>query len=103
MSSLQVWFYWALLSAVFASLTAIFAKIGLEGVDSDFATLIRTVIILIAISWFVYVTGKWTSPFALRPRTWWFLTFVRFGYRCLMGLLFSCLASRRSLQGGAGR
>jgi bacterial/archaeal transporter family protein len=74
MSSLQVWFYWALLSAVFASLTAIFAKIGLEGVDSDFATLIRTVIILIAIAWFVYVTGKWTSPFALRPRTWWFLT-----------------------------
>lgn len=53
MSSLQVWFYWALLSAVFASLTAIFAKIGLEGVDSDFATLIRTVVILIAIAWFV--------------------------------------------------
>jgi bacterial/archaeal transporter family protein len=73
-SSLQVWFYWALLSAVFASLTAIFAKIGLEGVDSDFATLIRTVIILIAISWFVFAMGKWTSPFTLRPRTWWFLT-----------------------------
>ena len=35
------WFYWALLSAVFAALTAIFAKIGLEGVDSDLATLIR--------------------------------------------------------------
>ena len=74
MSSFQVWFYWALLSAVFASLTAIFAKIGLEGVDSDFATLIRTVIILIAIAWFVYVSGKWTNPSELRPRTWWFLT-----------------------------
>ena len=35
------WFYWALLSAVFAALTAIFAKIGLEGIDSDLATLIR--------------------------------------------------------------
>jgi uncharacterized membrane protein len=34
------WFYWALLSAVFAGLTAIFAKIGLEGVDSDLATLL---------------------------------------------------------------
>jgi len=70
----QVWFHWALLSAVFASLTAIFAKIGLEGVDSDFATLIRTVIILFAITWFVFYAGKWSDPFALRPKTWVFLT-----------------------------
>ena len=70
----QVWFHWALLSAVFASLTAIFAKIGLEGVDSDFATLIRTVIILFAITWFVLYTGKWSDPFALRPKTLAFLT-----------------------------
>ena len=70
----QVWFHWALLSAVFASLTAIFAKIGLEGVDSDFATLIRTVIILFAITWFVLYTGKWSDPFALRPKTLTFLT-----------------------------
>jgi bacterial/archaeal transporter family protein len=41
------WFYWALLSAVFAALTAIFAKIGLEGIDSDLATLIRTFVIII--------------------------------------------------------
>jgi len=70
----QVWFHWALLSAVFASLTAIFAKIGLEGVDSDFATLIRTVVILFAITWFVLYTGKWSDPFALRPKTLAFLT-----------------------------
>jgi transporter family protein len=70
----QVWFHWALLSAVFASLTAIFAKIGLEGVDSDFATLIRTVIILFAITSFVLYTGKWSDPFALRPKTLAFLT-----------------------------
>ena len=68
MTSNYVWFHWALLSAVFASLTAIFAKIGLEGVDSDFATLIRTMIILFAIVWFVYYTGKWSDPLALRPR-----------------------------------
>jgi len=74
MTSNYVWFHWALLSAVFASLTAIFAKIGLEGVDSDFATLIRTIIILCAIVWFVYYTGKWSDPLALRPRTWVFLT-----------------------------
>ncbi len=74
MTSSYMWFQWALLSAVFASLTAIFAKIGLEGVDSDFATLIRTLVILLAIVWFVYYTGKWSDPFTLRPKTWIFLT-----------------------------
>lgn len=74
MTSDFMWFQWALLSAVFASLTAIFAKVGLEGVDSDFATLIRTVVILAAIVWFVYYAGKWSDPFALRPKTWVFLT-----------------------------
>lgn len=74
MSTSYLWFYWALLSAIFASLTAIFAKVGLQGVDSDFATLIRTGVILIAIAWFVYYTGKWSSPFQLAPKTWAFLT-----------------------------
>ena len=74
MISNYLWLQWALLSAAFASLTAIFAKIGLEGVDSDFATLIRTFIILLAIIGFVYYTGKWSDPFSLRPRTWLFLT-----------------------------
>lgn len=74
MTSNYLWFHWALLSAIFASLTAIFAKIGLEGVDSDFATMIRTFIILFSIVWFVYYTGKWSDPFSLQPRTWIFLT-----------------------------
>lgn len=42
-----MWWIYALLSAVFASLTAIFAKIGIKGVDTDLATAIRTVVILI--------------------------------------------------------
>jgi transporter family protein len=67
------WFYWALLSAVFAALTAIFAKIGLEGIDSDLATLVRTFVIIITLAGFVYFTGKWSSPFALRSKTWLFL------------------------------
>jgi transporter family protein len=58
----------------FAALTAIFAKIGLEGVDSDFATLIRTFVIMTVLTWFVYYTGKWSDPFHLRPKTWSFLT-----------------------------
>ena len=58
----MTWFSWALLSAIFAALTAIFAKIGLQGVDSDFATLIRTTIILGVLGAFVFATGKWTNP-----------------------------------------
>jgi len=65
---------WALLSATFAALTAIFAKVGLEGVDSDYATLIRTVVILGVLAAFVTATGKWTSPGSLSARTWIFLT-----------------------------
>jgi bacterial/archaeal transporter family protein len=67
------WFYWALLSAVFAALTAIFAKIGLEGVDSDLATLIRTFVIVGILGGFVYVAGKWTNPLELPANTWLFL------------------------------
>ena len=47
------WILWALLSACFAALTAIFAKIGIRGVDSDLATLIRTAIILLVLAPFV--------------------------------------------------
>jgi len=73
MATASNWFFWALLSAVFAALTAIFAKIGLEGVDSDLATLIRTVVILAVLATFVYCTGKWSNPFELSSRTWLFL------------------------------
>ncbi len=68
------WLYWALLSAGFAALTAIFAKIGIQGVDSDLATLIRTVIITLILSGFVWFAGKWTNPFTLSSKTWLFLS-----------------------------
>jgi len=67
------WFYWALLAAVFAALTAIFAKVGIQGVDADFATLIRTVIILFVLAGLVWWTGKWTHPLSLSSKTWLFL------------------------------
>ena len=67
------WFYWAILSAVFAALTAIFAKIGIQNVDSDLATLIRTAIIIVVLSAFVAYTGKWANPFELSAKTWLFL------------------------------
>ena len=61
------------MSAVFAALTAIFAKIGLEGVDSDLATLVRTGVIMVVLAAFVCLTGKWRSPFELSSRTLVFL------------------------------
>ena len=67
------WFYWALMSAVFAALTAIFAKVGLEGVNSDLATLIRTAVIIVVLALFVCFTGKWSDPRALSGKTWLFL------------------------------
>ena len=74
MPTINDWFFWAILSAVFAALTAIFAKIGLQGVDSDFATLIRTFVIIFVLAMFVYFAGKWSNPFALSQKTWIFLT-----------------------------
>lgn len=73
MTNTGPWFYWAILSAVFAAMTAIFAKIGIQGVDSDLATLVRTSIILIVLALFVIFAGKWTNPFALSGKTWLFL------------------------------
>ncbi len=73
MPSAQNWFAWALFSAVFAALTAIFAKIGLEGVDSDYATLIRTFVIAAVLMLIVGLAGKWRSPLSLPPKA---LTFL---------------------------
>ncbi|WP_199731085.1 EamA family transporter [Aquitalea sp. FJL05] len=67
------WLFWALLSAVFAALTAIFAKVGIRGVDSDLATLIRTGIIAVVLSLFVWLGGKWSNPLQLPGKTWLFL------------------------------
>ena len=67
------WVFWALLSAGFAALTAIFAKIGIENVNSDFATFVRTIVILFAAGMIVYVTGNWQQPSSVSAKTWLFL------------------------------
>lgn len=72
-TSSSSWFFWAVLSAIFAALTAIFAKVGIRGVDSDLATLIRTAIILLVLACFVWLAGKWSNPLELSTRTWTFL------------------------------
>ncbi|WP_235559625.1 MULTISPECIES: EamA family transporter [unclassified Methylophilus] len=63
------WFFWAALSACFAALTAIFAKIGITGVDSDLATLIRTLVITAVLAPFVWFAGKWSNPFTMPARS----------------------------------
>lgn len=67
------WLFWAVLSAVFAAMTAIFVKLGVQDVDADLATLIRTAIILLVLAVLVMATGKWSNPLQMSPRTWWFL------------------------------
>ena len=74
MENSNSWFFWAALSACFAALTAIFAKVGMKGIDSDLATLIRTVIIVFVLAAFVWYAGKWSSPFALPANSWLFLS-----------------------------
>lgn len=67
------WLPWALGSAVFAAGTAIFAKLGLEGIDADFATLLRTAVILLVLAVLVAATGKWRDPRELPARAVLFL------------------------------
>jgi len=69
----HTWFFWALASAFFAALTAIFAKAGLQGIDSDFATFIRTLVILAALALFLTWAGKWQGVAAFTARNWLFL------------------------------
>ena len=56
-SAAESWQFWAILSATFAALTAILAKVGIETINSDFATLIRTVVILLVLGAIIVATG----------------------------------------------
>ncbi|MFZ0763183.1 EamA family transporter [Bradyrhizobium sp.] len=77
--SLSSWQVWAVLSAVFAALTAIFAKVGVEGINSDLATLIRTVIVLITLSLILFATGQLSNPGPISPKSWIFLVLSALG------------------------
>ena len=70
---LNSWQFWALLSAAFAALTAIFAKVGIENVNSDFATFIRTIVILGVLGVILVGTGQWQPLASVSQRTYLFL------------------------------
>jgi transporter family protein len=71
--TLSSWQFWAVLSAVFAALTAIFAKVGVEDINSDLATLIRTVIVLVSLALILFATGKLSHPGPIPAKSWIFL------------------------------
>lgn len=70
---LTSWQFWALLSAMFAAVTAIFAKVGIENINSDFATFIRTIIILVVLGGILAVTGQFQPFEKISARTYTFL------------------------------
>ncbi|GAA3981114.1 EamA family transporter [Mucilaginibacter dorajii] len=81
-----MWWIYALLSALFAALTAIFAKIGIKGVDTDLATAIRTVIILILAWGIVLFRGSAQGIGGLTKINWTFLILSG----CATGLSWIC-------------
>ena len=74
--SLQVW---AVLSAAFAALTAIFAKIGVEDINSDLATLIRTVVVLLSLALILFATGQFNQTGPISTKSWIFLVLSGLG------------------------
>jgi transporter family protein len=70
---LSSWQFWALLSAVFAALTALFAKVGVEAIPSDLATFIRTLIIAAVLALILVASGQLQSPASIPGRTYLFL------------------------------
>jgi len=73
-TTLLPWQAWALLAAAFAALTAIFGKVGVEAINSDFATLIRTAVILAVTAAIVASTGAWQPLASVSGKSWVFLT-----------------------------
>jgi transporter family protein len=70
----MTWLAWALLSAVFAAATAILAKLGVEGVDANFATAVRTSVVVV-FTWLIAYAARQPGTFqASGYKTWMFLT-----------------------------
>ena len=69
----ESWLFWAILAAIFAALTAIFAKVGVSGVNSNFATFLRTIIVVLALGLLVWLTGEVQSLATISAKTGIFL------------------------------
>lgn len=67
------WQFWALLSAAFAAMTAILAKVGIAAINPDLATFIRTLVVAASFAALLAATGQFESPAAIPARSWLFL------------------------------
>jgi transporter family protein len=72
-AALSSWQFWALLSALFAALTAIFAKVGVEQINADLATFIRTIVVICLLTGILAATGGFQSPLSISGKAWLFL------------------------------
>ncbi|MET0276701.1 MAG: EamA family transporter [Pseudorhodoplanes sp.] len=70
---LSSWQFWAVLSALFAALTAIFAKVGVENIGADLATFIRTLVVIVLLAAILIASGQFQPPSSIARRTWLFL------------------------------
>jgi bacterial/archaeal transporter family protein len=77
--SFSSWQVWAVLSAVFAALTAIFAKVGVEDINPDLATFLRTIVVLVSFALILFATGQLRNPGAISAKTWLFLVLSGLG------------------------
>lgn len=73
MKQIPAWVLFALGSAFFAGLTALFGKLGVAGVNSNFATFIRTIVILVVTAGIISMRNEWQKPESVAPYTWLFL------------------------------
>jgi EamA-like transporter family len=98
--TLSSWQVWAVLSAVFAALTAIFAKVGVEDINPDLATFIRTIIVLISFSLILFATGQFSHPGPISQKSWIFLVLSGLG---IVAVLFPRAEAWTGDAGGADR
>jgi possible membrane protein len=68
-----MWFVFAILSAIFAALTSILAKIGIEGVNSNLATAVRTIVVVLMAWFMVFITGNQNGIVDINKKSWIFL------------------------------
>ena len=73
MNLFSSWQIWAVLSAIFAALTAIFAKVGVENINSDLATFVRTIVVIVTLGFLLAATGQFQAPNTISGRTYLFL------------------------------
>lgn len=96
-----MWAVFAVLSAVFAALTSILAKVGIDGVNSNLATAVRTVVVVIMAWGMVFITGAQNGITEISKKKLDISYFVRLGNRCVVAVLLQGSSNRRCFKGSA--